>query len=150
MARSSSRTAKTYASKVDLWIVAVIGASLIAAIAGVGVAGLQEGAMRFAQGFFILLGVFGFLVWTFLTTNYTLDGRHLIARSGPFTWRIAFDDISSIEKPAGNFLARSSSGPALSMDRLVVHYGGGKRLMISPAEQDKFLADFRARQKSPG
>lgn len=148
MARSSSRTAKTYPSKVDLWIVALIGVSLIAAIVGVGISGLQEGTLRFAQGFFILLGAFGFLVWTFLTTNYTLDGRELVARSGPFSWRIQIDQITSIEKARG--ILASRSGPALSMDRLVVTYGKNKRLMISPAEKEKFLADLRARQKSPG
>ena len=51
MARSSSRTARTYRSKVDLWLVAIIGASLVAAIVGVAIAGLQEGPMRFTQGF---------------------------------------------------------------------------------------------------
>ncbi len=146
MARSSSRAAKTYRSKVDLWLVAIIGASLVAAIIGVAIAGLQEGPMRFTQGFFVLLGVFGFLVWTLMTTHYTLEGRELIVRSGPFTWRIGIDDITSIEKP-GVWL-QSGSSPALSMDRLVVSYGNNKRVMISPAEKEKFLADLRARQKS--
>lgn len=146
MARSSSRTARTYRSKVDLWLVAIIGASLVAAIVGVAIAGLQEGPMRFTQGFFVLLGVFGFLVWTFMTTSYTLEGRDLIVRSGPFSWNIGIDDITSIEKPSS--WVRSGSSPALSMDRLVVSYGKGKRVMISPAEKEKFLADLRARQKS--
>ena len=148
MARSSSRTAKTYRSKVDLWLVAIIGASLVAAIVGVGIAGLQEGPMRFTQGFFVMLSVVGLLVWTFTSTNYTLEGRDLIVRSGPFTWRIGINDITSIEKPSG--WVRSGSSPALSMDRLVVSYGKGKRVMISPAEKEKFLADLRARQKSSG
>ena len=107
-----------------------------------------RGPMRFTQGFFILLGVSGFLEWTFMTTNYTLEGRDLIVRSGPFTWRIGIDDITSIEKPSG--WVRSGSSPALSIDRLVASYGKGHRVMIAPAEKEKFLADLRARQKSSG
>lgn len=146
MARSSSRTAKTYASKVDVWLFALVAAVIGAMFVGMGISIAQEGWLRFIQGAFVVLGVIGFLVWIVLGTNYTLEGRELIVRSGPFTWRIAIDQISSIEKPKG--FVRAHSSPALSFDRLMVSYGNNKRLMISPAEKEKFLADLRARQKS--
>lgn len=148
MARSSSRVAKTYPSKVDVWVFAVFGVIIGAMFIGMGISVAQEGCLRFIQGAFVVLGMIGFLVWIVLGTNYTLEGRELIVRSGPFTWRIAIDEIISVEKPKGFVRARSS--PALSMDRLVVTYSANKRLMISPAEKEKFLADLRARQKQAG
>lgn len=146
MARSSSRTAKIYASKVDTWLLALLAGLIGTMIVGMGMSIATEGWLRFIQGAFVVFGVIGLIVWIFLGTNYTLEGRDLVIRSGPFSWRIGIDDITSIEKPSGWVRARSSA--ALSMDRLVVSYGKGKRVMISPAEKEKFLADLRARQKS--
>lgn len=136
---------RTYASKVDGWIIGMMGLSVAAAVAGLIVAGVQEGPLRAAQGGLILLGVFGFLAWILRGTHYTLDAGRLIVRSGPFRWTIALADISSIEKPGG-FFGRSRSSPALSFDRLVIIYGAGKRLMISPENQQGFLSDLKARQ----
>ena len=146
MVRSSSRTAKTYRSKVDTWLLALLSGLVGTMIVGMGMSIATEGWLRFIQGAFVVFGVIGLIVWIFLGTNYTLEGRDLVVRSGPFSWRISIDDITSIEKPSGWMRARSNA--ALSMDRLVVSYGKGKRVMISPAEKEKFLADIRARQKS--
>jgi hypothetical protein len=146
MARSSSRVAKTYPSRIDIWLFVVFGIVIGAMFVGMGVSVATEGWLRFMQGAFVVFGVIGFLVWIVLGTNYTLEGRDLIVRSGPFTWRILIDEITSIERPKG--FARAHSSPALSMDRLMVTYRNNKRLMISPAEKEKFLADLRARQKS--
>lgn len=145
MARPSQIPARTYRSKIDGWFIAILGLSLAAAVAGLIIAGVREGPLRAAQGGFILLGVSGFLVWILRGTNYTLDGDSLMVRSGPFRWTIAIAEIRSVEKPGGIFGRRRSS-PALSWDRLVIAYGAGKRLMISPENQQQFLADLKARQ----
>jgi hypothetical protein len=145
MARSPREIpARTYASKVDGWFVGILALSGCAAVAGLIVAGVKESPLRALQGGFILLGVAGFLVWLLRGTNYTLDGRNLIVRSGPLRWTIALDDITSVAKPAHRF--RGNRSPALSMDRLEIIYGAGKRLMISPENQEQFLADLKARQ----
>jgi hypothetical protein len=60
-------------------------------------------------------------------------------------WTIAIDDIKSIRKPNGFFRGGRSS-PALSMDRLEITYGPNKRMMISPENQEQFLADLKSRQ----
>jgi hypothetical protein len=146
MARSSSRTARRYPSKTDLWLALVLGISMIAALAGGIVASIEQGPLRMAQVGSIMLGVIGFIVWIRMSTHYTLEGRDLIVRSGPLRWTIDVDQITSVEKATGLMLARAS--PALSLDRLRITYGSGKTLMISPAEQEKFLADLRARQTS--
>jgi len=147
MARSSSRPVRVYPSKVDVWLVILLAVSMGAALVGVIVAGLQNGPLRVAQAGAIMLAVIGFITWVFLQTNYTLDGRELIIRSGPFRWRIPVNEITGIETPDRQSLfLRSRSSPALSMDRITISYGGGKRIMISPAEKEKFLADLKSRQ----
>ena len=147
MARSSSRTAKTYPSKVDPWFFALIALTLGAMVVGMGMSLAQEGLLRFMQGAFVVFGVMGLFVWILLGTNYTLEGPQLVVRSGPFVWHIQIDQITGIEK--ATLFARVRSSPALSLDSLLVSYGKNKRLRISPAEKEKFLADLRARQKSP-
>jgi len=146
MVRTSSRTTKTYPSKVDAWVFVLIVVVVGAMFVGMGISVAKEGWLRVLQGAFVVFGVIGLLVWILIGTSYTLEGRELVVRSGPFTWRIGIDQITSIEK--ATLFARTRSSPALSMDRLVVSYGNGKRLIISPAEKEKFLADLRARKKS--
>lgn len=149
MARTSSRTARIYPSKVDTWLAILLILSLGAAFVGVIVAGLQEGPLRVAQGVFVMLAAIGFVAWIFLGTNYTLDGRDLVVRSGPFRWRIPVDEITSVETPERqNIFLRARSSPALSMDRIAINYGRGKRIMISPADKDRFLADLRSRNST--
>ncbi len=147
MARSSSRAARVYPSKVDPWLVIVLTLSLGAALAGAVLAGLEAGPMRVAQAIAIMTAVIGLVVWVLLQTDYTLDGRELVIRSGPFRWRIPVGDITGIETPEQQgILLRARSGPALSLDRITIRYGKGRRITISPADRKTFLADLKARQ----
>lgn len=84
--------------------------------------------------------VAGVVVWIVLSTYYEIAADLLIAHSGPFSWRIPLEEISRVRE------SRSArSGPALSMDRLEITWGGGKILLISPKEKASFLAALRAR-----
>lgn len=143
MARTRSRTTKTYPSKVDMWIFVILTVAIGAMVVGMGVSLAQEGLLRFIQGAFVVFGVIGFLVWIMLGTGYTLEGDQLIARSGPFSWKILLADITSIEQAKGYM--RLKSGPSMSMDRLTITYRGGKRLNISPADKRGFLKEIAAR-----
>jgi hypothetical protein len=80
-------------------------------------------------------------LWSVLVTRYTLSDEALRIRCGPFAWRIALRDISGIEPTRD-----AGSSPALSLDRLRIHYGERRSVMISPADQQKFLRDFAARR----
>lgn len=147
MARSSSRAAKTYPSKVDAWLVGLIAFSLAMAFLGALLAAMETGPLRVMQALMILLAAAGFVVWVFVGTNYTLEGRELVIRSGPFCWRIQLDAINNIEPAARqNVFLRMRSSPALSMDRIAISYAGGKRIMISPADRQAFLKDLEARK----
>lgn len=146
MARSSSRQVSVYTSKIDLWVIVIFVASGMALIAGVVTASISEGALRAAQGGAIALGVIGLLAWVVTGTRYILDGGELLIRSGPVRRRIAIASITSVE-PARGF-DRLKSSPALSFHRLAVVHDGGKTVLISPNDSDRFLADLRARQNA--
>ena len=132
----------TYRSKVDRWLlVPVVLGGLIPAIALVYAAVteprfLPDGWWAFA----ILLVVEGFVVWVFTSTRYVLEARDLWVKSGPFRWRVPLSSIEAV-RPTRNPL----SSPALSLDRLELRYAGGRTLMISPAERERFLADLGSR-----
>jgi hypothetical protein len=80
-------------------------------------------------------------LWSVLRTRYTLSDEALRIRCGPFAWRIALRDISRIEPTRD-----AGSSPALSLDRLRIHYGDGRSVMISPADKQDFLRDFAVRR----
>ena len=80
--------------------------------------------------------------------HYTLEGRNLIVRSGPFRWTIDVDEITGVEKASGFMMARSS--PALSLDRLRIEYGRGASVMVSPRDRAGFMRAIEAARKQPG
>ena len=73
--------------------------------------------------------------WIFAATCYELQGNALVVRCGPFTWRIQLAEVTDIRESAS-----TRSGPALSMDRLEIVNGGGRKLIISPADKARFMA----------
>jgi hypothetical protein len=78
--------------------------------------------------------------WIFIATYYELQGDQLVAHCGPFSWRVPLAEVTDIRESKS-----VRSGPALSMDRLEVVYGGGKVLLISPADKSGFVATVRRR-----
>jgi hypothetical protein len=78
--------------------------------------------------------------WIVLTTEYTLTGRSLEIRSGPFHWSIPLREITRIE-----FTRHPGSSPALSLDRLRIQHAAGAQMMISPENRERFLAELRSR-----
>ena len=88
--------------------------------------------------------IVAFIVWTYRGTRYLVTDREVIARSGPFRWRIEIAGIESI-RPSRSPL----SSPAMSLDRLEIRYGGGRRLLISPKDREGFLEAVVARSPEP-
>ena len=80
----------------------------------------------------------GFIFWLYKGTYYRVDGNQLYVHSGPFSWQIRISDIESVT-PSRTLL----SGPALSLERLLIRYSGGKQLVVSPADQAGFLAALK-------
>jgi len=80
------------------------------------------------------------VVWMVLSTYYEITRDLLVAHSGPFSWRIPLEEISSVRDSHS-----VRSGPALSMDRLEVIWRGRRTLLISPADKQAFLAALHRR-----
>jgi hypothetical protein len=133
-----------FPSKVDRWIVWLTAIPLLvsaAAVTSALLAGPPLSAALLMVGLEVL--IVGFISWTFGSTRYLVTDREVIARSGPFRWRIEISGIESI-RPSRNPL----SSPAMSLDRLEIRYGGGRRLLISPKDREGFLEAIAARSRN--
>lgn len=134
-----------YASKVDLWLAALIGVAVLGEATAVTALALSPVEGRwYLMAIITAVGIV-FPIWIFTTTNYQLDEHELTVRSGPFTWRVPLDSITGV-KPTRNPL----SSPALSLDRLEISYGAGKRIMISPRHRTDFLAALEMGRRAVG
>lgn len=128
---------RLYRSRIDWWLAAIVltGAAVsLAAAVAVLIDGVSGG--RWIAAFAVTVGV-AFPLWTLASTSYELSDDQLLIRSGPFRWRVSLVAIRSIE-PTRNPL----SSPALSLDRLAVSYGNGRRVLISPRDREAFLAEI--------
>ena len=88
--------------------------------------------------------VLAFILWLYLTTRYTITADTLWVKSGPFSWVILLEEIYTIESTRN-----PASSPALSLDRLLIRYGGGSEIMVSPADKAGFMAAIKKRTKRP-
>jgi len=141
---SSDSSSEVFPSKVDRWLVLLLVAAWGLSFASVASAVTSGGPASILYSTVALqILVFGFVVWIFTTTRYIVGEGALVVRSGPLRWRITLEEIAEIV-PSRNPL----SSPALSLDRLEVRYGRGRRLLISPRERRSFLEAVVAR--SPG
>lgn len=132
-----------FRSKVDVWLVLLlVGAPVLVLEFFLDGSGVND---RYANllAVLIVVVVVGIFLWLYLSTRYTLTAEFLLVHSGPFSWAIPLRDISAIE-PTHN----PSSSPALSLDRLLIRYGGGAELMISPADKAGFMTALRKRKKA--
>jgi membrane protein YdbS with pleckstrin-like domain len=133
---------ETFGSKVDTWLVLILGVSALLAIFGIG-AVVRTGEMSFVAAIATVLVAAGIPLWIFATTQYVLSKESLVVRSGPFRWSIPLAEIKSVT-PTRNPL----SSPALSLDRLRIEYGQGRAVMISPSDKTAFLRVLEAHQRA--
>ncbi len=123
-----------FRSKVDTWLVLVLVAAAAATLVAAG-AGLRQ--VSGATSLVLLVVVALSLVlpaWILTSTNYVIESSILHIRSGPFAWRIPVSSITSITPTTSPV-----SSPALSLKRLRVEYGAGKRILVSPADPQAFV-----------
>jgi len=128
--RTSIRDMK---SAVDTWVAVVLVGSALVALWATGVLILDGDLISWMIAVPVaLLGTI-LPLWMLLHTVYRLDDDHLVARSGPFRWRVPYADIRTVSRKK-----EWMSGPALSMDRLVIDYGPMRWLIISPHDPEAF------------
>ncbi|MDJ0655391.1 MAG: PH domain-containing protein [Xanthomonadales bacterium] len=128
-----------FKSAIDAWFWVLIGgtaAVLIAVLIPVVKSGsvVTLAAMVLA----IALGL-GLPVWLAFSTHYRIDEGTLHIRSGPMSWTIKRDSITSIT-PSRSLV----SSPALSLDRLEIRYGKGRSILVSPENKEAFVAALNA------
>jgi len=124
----------TFRSAVDWWYYAVvIGAAAVALAAVVPVLWTDHG-MPTALALGTLLVAVGLPLWLLLTTSYRVDSHSVRVRSGPFRWNIPIGEIQSVRESRSVL-----SSPALSLNRIEITYGRGRRILLSPADREGFL-----------
>ncbi len=132
---------KTYPSKCDAWLVAVLAAAGLLSL-WVTVGTFLESPGPGIAGLALFLATAAFVVWIFTRTFYVLTATDLLIRSGPFRWSIPLANIQRVH-PTRNPL----SSPALSLDRLEIRHAFGA-IMISPEDKRRFLEDLV--ERTPG
>ena len=129
-----------FESKRDAWIVGILRVIPVVVLLVIGDAWyLTHGNLRgpIAGAFLLLLLELFFFETVLRSTYYVIEGETLIIRSSFITWRVPIRDIRSVTR------TRSAlSSPALSLDRLRIEYGG-KWILVSPAERERFVAMLR-------
>jgi membrane protein YdbS with pleckstrin-like domain len=127
--------ARTYPSRVDRWLVVLLVALPITAIAPL--ASLNAEASRSDVAWAIGGAAFVILLYVTLVipVRYTIDEAQLTIRYGVVRQRIPLSRIVKVARTRNPL-----SAPALSLDRLQVTFGGGLDFaLISPHDQEAFL-----------
>lgn len=135
----SAETVQWYRSKVDWWLVPILGFAPVLTV-GVFVALILTGdPYAWIAGIFPILLIAGIYFGLVFPLKYGLSDTQLIVRFGVCRKRIALADVSEVHRTFNPL-----SSPALSLDRLWVQYGKGLfgAVMISPADRDRFLDEL--------
>jgi len=128
---------RIYRSKRDVWLMVLLWLPVFVLPLTCFITLREDGLQAALFSTVITIAGIALLVWVIVGTYYRITDGSLQVRSGPFRWNIAIKDIQSIA-PSRSPL----SGPALSLDRLLLVYGKGKTLRISPDRPQEFLADI--------
>jgi len=126
---------RVFKSKIDIWLGLVIIISVLFCLAvTIGMAFIMDAAGMLFSIIVLALGVL-LPLWILFGTRYVVAEDSLDVKSGPFTWHIPISSICSVRKTRNPL-----SSPALSLDRLQIHYQSDKSLMVSPKDRQGFLA----------
>ena len=126
---------KRFPSKIDSWILIILVFLIVVQLIVIVAVAIEEDDPRVVTGVIIAcILAMGLFAWLLTGTHYTVYRGQLKIASGPFRRTVAIDQITSVEATRNPL-----SSPALSLDRLCIRYGRGRRVMISPADQRGFL-----------
>ena len=127
--------AKRFNSKIDRWLLYLLVAVIIFEIVILGIAASQVGEPLAAVGLVLAaLALVALIGSCLMRTHYTVHGNELRIVSGPFRWKVPIDQIESVTATRNPL-----SSPALSLDRVQIQYGSGRKIMISPRDRAGFL-----------
>ena len=125
-----------FRSKIDVWLVTLLGcvAALLLWSAWHMYVTAAPPRSLFA---FINLAMAASIIWQLIRTQYVVTSDEVIVRSGLFTTHIPLKSIVQIA-PTRSVLY----GPALSLDRLAIHYDTTlvrTVCRVSPSDKEAFL-----------
>ncbi len=127
-------TPKRFKSKIDRWLLFLLVAVMVFEVVVMVIAATQLNSPREATVLIVAsLAVVALIGSMLLGTHYTVAGDTLRVACGPFRWKVPIDAIQSVEATRSPL-----SSPALSLDRLRIHYGK-RRIMVSPSDKAGFL-----------
>lgn len=125
---------EVFKSKIDKWILICFALSLLACLLGTSVMIKVGGTANYVIAAVILIIGAGFPAWILASTKYLVGDGDLKIISGPFSWNIPIQSITSVRE-----VANAITSPALSFDRLEISYGEDKIIHISPADKKQFI-----------
>ena len=134
-----SMVERWYASKVDWWLGILVVLAPVVAVGG-ALAALSSGAPSTVAVAGVVIIAIVYLGAVF-PMRYGIDDDVLVVRYGLIRQRVPLADITRVERTRNPL-----SSPALSLDRLMIHYGR-RRIMISPGEREDFLAELARRAR---
>lgn len=125
---------QVFESKRDLWLWLILGFSVLIDLgAAVALLSADLPSLPRAISVAVMLATAALILWIMYGTRYRVDQGMLTIYCGPFRKRLRVSEIESVE-PTRSPL----SSPALSLDRLRITYAGGKKIMVSPEDPDRF------------
>jgi hypothetical protein len=95
----------------------------------------------FIIGSLFVIPVISLLLWCWYSTYYMIDNETLIARCGPFIWRISIQEITVIrlnQKTIGG-----TYKPSLSWESIEIQYKMFRSIYITPEKLDNFLSELK-------
>ena len=122
-----------FKSKIDAWLLIVLLVTIVVCLEAAYTVAKQGGSENYATALFVSLIGFGLPIWLLVSTKYVVSQDELKIFSGPFCWTVPVSSIFSVKDTCSPL-----SSPALSLDRLDLHYGEGKVIMISPVDKAGF------------
>jgi membrane protein YdbS with pleckstrin-like domain len=127
-------TPKRFKSKIDRWLLFLLVAVMVFEVVVMVIAATRLNSPREATVLVVAsLAIVALIGSMLVGTHYTVAGDTLRVACGPFRWKVPIDAIQSVEATRSPL-----SSPALSLDRLRIHYGK-RRIMVSPSDKAGFL-----------
>lgn len=123
-----------FKSKVDKWVLVCFALSFIACLMGTSVMLKIGGTANYVMAAVIVIAGIGFPLWILVSTRYIADDENLKIVSGPFSWIIPVQTITSIQETQS-----AITSPAMSFDRLEITYGEDKAIIVSPVDKEGFI-----------